>query len=236
VPLVAGWDLVQVVANAHTEVDGATERLFDRAACTLCRAPRGNRSSEPLKVSWFDSTAEGGFAVALPYPSPPHLQFVSERFLALLTPAERRQFEWRPVTCTRGRPRKKYYEAIPRTLVPYAAVKGLHDPLVTCDRCRRVRTMAVIQKGSGLWHFLAEKDLPRPLPGLFAAGTPIEYDLCMPRRRWEAIRARPGARGWLSESLGVVAAAHVAARPARKLLSRALEEEERLIRELERGP
>jgi hypothetical protein len=101
VPLVAGWDLVQVTANAHTEIDGSPEPLFERTACALCGAPRGSRSSAPLRVRWFDTVAEGGFAVALPYPSPPHLEFVSEKFLALLTPAERVNDFGRPPTFTR---------------------------------------------------------------------------------------------------------------------------------------
>lgn len=222
--------VVQISPNAIAHLHEDPAHLFE-TYCRFCRSPRGARTSTPLVVECFDTVAEGAFTAALPYPSPPYLQIVSERFLTGLTPSERRAFEWRPVTAATGRPRKKYYEAIPKRFVPFVRVKGVYnEPLITCDRCGRPRTMALTKGSLVGWHFVCGANLQRPLPGLFAVGSPDDYRLCMRSKRWTAMRGSPAGRGWLPQNLGIVSSKNVERRPTRVALSVKRHEEKRAIR------
>ncbi len=57
----------------------------------------------------------------------------------------------------------------------------------------------------GLWihDFVARKDLPKPLPGLFTVGQPPEVRLCATLARWQRL-LRSGVRGLTNRLLGVV--------------------------------
>ena len=197
----------------------------------FCGVPRGQRSSLPLVVQSFDSTAEGASTASVPYPSPPYLPLVSEKFLR--DPHAGRT-TWVRVAAGDRHPRtsaQDILEAIPKSLVPYVPVKGLHKPLITCHRCRRPRSLAVTPPGSNLWHFVCSETFRDLCPGSSPRGHP-ELRAVHAAQALGGAPAPTGREGLARRVSRRGPDAHMSKRPARKLLSRQRKDEERGIRRL----
>src|SRR5690606_23630294 len=121
---------------------------------------------------------EGGSAELLP--------FFSEKFVGLLTDAERSKFEWRPVE-TRGRSHKTFYEPIAREEVPLVPVKGLSFETWVCDKCGERCDWRLWNYGCHIHAFVALETLPQPVPDCFTIGTPNRPMFCMRFGRWKQL-------------------------------------------------
>lgn len=189
--------IVKVSGNTHSAIAGDKAALFTKGVCSLCGKFLGKRSSAPLTLEGIASGYDGGFVWQKPF------SFFSEDFLKLLTPKERAQFDWRRVELQR-KSRKKFFELLPKTFVPFVAVKGLKFDIVVCDRCKTVRGISSFNKGTPIYQYLCAADLPKPLPSCFAAGWPHDFGLCFRRDRWLELAGRAGTNGLVSNQVGVV--------------------------------
>ncbi|MFN7138562.1 MAG: hypothetical protein ACK4UN_04435 [Limisphaerales bacterium] len=144
-----------------------------------------------------------------------NVEILSEEFLNLLSPAERRQLDLRPVV-RKGKSRK-FYELIGPAGPPFVAVAGLPASGWRCSECNRA-TWGYWLKGFPIHGFVAATDLPQPIPGVFTIGTPPEVHLCMTGSRWRELRGKPGTRGFVSRPLGVASDRELIRDPELKIL------------------
>ena len=162
------------------------------------------------------------------------VQFFSEAFLELLTPAELAVCTWRRVDRT-GRARKVYYELVesrfcaPRVAlsalveslwrVDLARAQGESGPILHCELCGRKTRPPYLFMPRGLPRgYIDIAALPAPLPTCFTIGRPGDLRLCLPRERWQALLGKPGTRGISSFEIGVVASSLVDQNPPRRFV------------------
>jgi hypothetical protein len=189
--------LVSVIGNMRARLVNPDE-MFTEGLCPQCREPRGQRTKAPALLEDLESVYEGGFT------KPARIVFFSDRFLALLTDAERGQFDWRPVYRT-DRGRKAFFEMIAPPEVPLVAVASLdfRRPWV-CDTCGRRSALRYYQPDFDIYEFVCRFDLPRPLPSCFTIGFDYTASLVFLRERWAELAGHPGTRGLASNNVGVV--------------------------------
>jgi hypothetical protein len=189
--------LVSVIGNMRARLANADE-LYTEGLCPQCREPRGRRTEAPALLEDLASGYEGGFS------GPARIVFFSDRFLALLSDAERGRFDWRPVRRA-DRGRKAFFEMIGVPEIPLVAVAGLdfRRPWV-CDTCRQPCALRYFQPDFEICEFVCRSDLPRPLPGCFTIGFGQTASLVLRQERWTELAGRPGTKGLLSRAVGVV--------------------------------
>lgn len=196
--------LAQVTGNAYAWLAGRVADYYEGGACAACDRPCGPRNNRNFVMNAppeGDLCFPGGNFMSIILPN-----ICSDRLRSLLTTDEQSSATWRDID--RGpRTRTRYFECIPRLLVPPCAVKGRGSGW-RCKTCGH----AVIQNttsGNDLWSFVSRVDLPNPLPPLFAVGLPSQQALVLPMARAEQILAQPGSRGVLATPLGVAEPTHV---------------------------
>jgi hypothetical protein len=188
--------LVKISPNGGFDTRMREETLFSGGICSECGWAVGTRTVEPL----IGDTGVG-YEGASPM-VPAHMVLFSERFLSLLTEKEKAALELREVIRP-PRSKIKFYEVIPRTFVPYVGVRGRKPSGWYCGTCG-YRCYSYYDQGWDVTCFVCRRDLPRPIPSLFAVGSERDVNLCMPRKRWREILGHREARGIMSHNLGVV--------------------------------
>lgn len=189
--------LVSVIGNMGARLANAAE-LYTEGVCPQCRQPRGRRTEVPALLEDLESGYEGGFAKST------RIVFFSDKFLELLTDAERSRFDWRPVRRT-DRGRKAFFEMIAPPEVPLVAVAGLdfRKPWI-CDTCGRRSALRYFHPELEIHEFVCRPDLPRSLPSCFTVGFGHEASLVLRQERWAELAGRPGTKGLISFAVGVV--------------------------------
>lgn len=202
------------------------EELFTSGYCESCRQPRGGRSDAPLKIRFGDAYSwryGGGLAqVRFGRRISVTLLYFSEDFLALLTPQERAQFQWRRVE-NLGKGKKAMHELVgSKVHVPLAALRGGNPDREQCDRCgwrRQPRYYVVGELPSWMDRendgkrrgqpdfYIGAQRLPTTSPECFTIGDWLDaVKLVFPADRWAEIKKeKKGATGVQAWDVGVVA-------------------------------
>lgn len=174
--------------------------LFTHGLCPHCGRARGERNDLPAHFYSFDADVccapqEWWFAISGLY--------VSERFLSLLSDAERSCFEARLIERP-PRSRRRYFEVIPRLfLPPVAHAHRAHSGGWRCPICDR-QVIAQCVSDRLVYDFVAQVDLPDPLPPLFAIGDPVYFHLCTREARAVELLQKPESRGLLVRAVGAL--------------------------------
>jgi hypothetical protein len=197
------------------------ESLFTEESCSRCGNPQGTRTDVPLPLSWVSSDHDVGSVGIRGARQAWKFTFVSDRFLAQLTPAERGRLRWQAVS-TPPRTRKRWFEIVgSRVHVPRVALRGakLRDPW-TCTACGLSPISGSSSPGKGAyqldqpWAFVAASDMPRRVPSVFSIGTQNGFHLAFTPRRWKMLTASRSVRGLIGTNLGVLPPHAVMRRPA----------------------
>lgn len=177
-----------------------TDEFFESPVCRQCGGATSGRSEMPLHVKYAPPRFDGAFGSAGHEPAT-SIGIVSEDFLNLLTPGERRQLVFRKVTRVgRGRP---FFELLGPAAPPFVAVARLPVAGWRCEACGH-RTWGYWVKGLSIYSFVARSDLPSRLRGIFTVGVPPGVRLCVTAKRWQELVGKVGTRGFTSSTLGVV--------------------------------
>ena len=128
-------------------------------------------------------------------------QILSEDFLALLSPEEKRFLELRPVK--RKGSGRKFFELLGPAGPPFVAVAGLKISGWHCTQCDH-RTWGYWADGLAIQSFIAAPDLQPGLNGIFTVGLLPEVQLAVTAGRWKELVGKRGTRGFVSRLLGVV--------------------------------
>lgn len=205
--LICGDDRFETDAPRRSALESADEieerlrwldTFYDRPVCRQCRFTAGRRNDKPVTLT-YAGKYDGAFGTFGTDGGPNH-QLVSEEFLALLKPDERRRLEFQP-TVRKGR--RKFYELVgPEGPAP-VAVAGLALRGWRCPRCDH-RTWGSWVEGLAINTFIARTDLPAETSGVFSIGTFPEIQLAVTASRWKELLGRKGTRGFTSRRLGVV--------------------------------
>jgi hypothetical protein len=107
------------------------DALYDQPVCRKCKYTSGRRNDKPVTLTYAPSKYDVAFGSFGTDGGPDH-QIVSEQFLALLTPDEKRSLEFQP---TIGRGRRKFYELVGPAGPPQVAVAGLKISGWRCTQC-----------------------------------------------------------------------------------------------------
>jgi len=207
------------------------EDLYEGGRCPSCDI-RPKRNGVPAQLTGIEGDGGGARDTAKPR-KPLPLDFFSEAFLNLLTPAERAVGEWRRVERP-GRSKKAYYELVGSRLhLPVVALAPAVEDLwhvsvaracgdiLTLHRCglcgyENGPIYVFMPRGLPAW-YVDVSTLPTPLPTCFTTGQPPnEFRLCLARGRWQALLGKPGTRGISSDKVGVVESYLVDRHPVRK--------------------
>ena len=186
--------------------------LFNGKMCPSCRRMTGERTPARMVLGRVNPGADGGSGHPELHMQRPsfYRSFFSKEFIARLTPAERRQFEWRPVDHSG---RKKYFEIIEaKNPAPFVAIRSRKpDYDGICRKCGL---------GEGpLYHgwrdstplrYVSEDDLPRGWKRrVIAVGEPNAPTLAMGAERWKEFRGKAGGKVLTcSPIIGVVSGLH----------------------------
>lgn len=208
---ISGDALFELNRPAKAEVESAESRaaylptLFSGGVCPACNHPRGERTDVVLRVDNAPQRVDAGWVRA---PFYTHIRLFSERFLDLLASRERKYF--RPIQMP-PRSRRRFFELCGRPDVPLVGVRELESDGLECTECghRAIRVIHPWLREGGLHlaEFVCANDLPASQNGAFTVGFGNDLNLCVRRERWNELRARTGARGVMSQRLGVVSAA-----------------------------
>lgn len=184
------------------------DAFYTKPVCRKCKYTTGRRSDKPITLRYAAGRYDGAFG-GLGNDGGPRHQIVSEEFLALLTPGEKRRLEFQP-TIRKGR--KKFYELIGPEGPPQVAIAGMKISGWRCAQCDH-RTWGYWIEGSTIHSFIASTDLPADMPGVFTVGTFPEIELAATESRWRELLGHKGTRGFASGMLGVAPAHEVVRRP-----------------------
>jgi hypothetical protein len=202
--------IVRLGYNAHAELLNRDERFFAEGRCPRCNTPRGARTDNPLhlkKLPPADTFVVSNFI--------PTIQLFSESFLSLLTQKEKAVLQFQPVK-VEGSTRRRFFELVGNPSLIYVGIKNATFVPPISRRCPLCGFRSFLMKGpdipmfSYMQDFVAEGDLPTPLPSVFLAGSvKNEVALCLPRQRWLEMRGKPGTKGIPTSRIGVVPASRV---------------------------
>ena len=219
-----------ILAGSSRATAENLEELYEGGRCPSCDI-RPKRTDVPAQLTGIEGDGGGARDTAKPW-KPLPLDFFSEAFLNLLTPAERAVGDWRRVERP-GRSAKVYYELVASRLhVPVVALAPAVEDLwhvslakargdiLTLNRCglcgyENGPIYVFMPRGLPSW-YIDVSTLPSPLPACFTTGQPPnEFRLCLPRERWQTMLGEPGTRGITSSGIGVVASHLVDPHPVR---------------------
>lgn len=184
------------------------EDFYDKPLCRKCRHTSGRRNDKPITLKYAPDKYDGAFGSIGTDGGPQH-QLVSEDFLLLLTPDERRGLEFQR---TIGKGRKQFYELVGPEGPPHVAVAGLRLSGWQCTQCDN-QTWGYWVDGMTINSFVARSDLPALVSGVFTVGTFPEIELAVTASRWKQLLDHKGTRGFVSRLLGVVPDYEVMRRP-----------------------
>jgi hypothetical protein len=198
-------------SESAQEIEGRLRWLdsfYEKPVCRKCKYTSGRRNEKAVTLTSAPSKEDGAFGSFATDGGPNH-QIVSEEFLALLTPQEKRGLEFQP-TIRRGR--RKFHELVGPEGPPLVAVAGMKFNGWRCTQCDH-RTWSNPIDGMAISSFVARPDLRARLRGVFAVGAFPEIELAVTASRWKELHGRKGTRGFASRPLGVVPALEVVRRP-----------------------
>ena len=184
------------------------DAFYDQPVCRKCKYTSGRRIDKPVTLTYAPSKYDGAFGSFGTDGGPNH-QLISEEFLALLTPDEKRSLEFQPTIRKRGR---KFFELIGPEGPPPVAVAGLKISGWRCTKCDH-RTWGYWVEGLAISSFVARSDLSARLSGVFTVGTYPEIQLAVTALRWKELLGKKGTRGFASRQLGVAPDHEVVRRP-----------------------
>jgi len=173
------------------------DSFYAEGCCWTCRSPLGARTDRPLELD-AEGRVDGASAWMLG-----SLEVFSEQFLSLLTADELSMFRLQQVLVPR-RCRKVFYELIPTSSIPFIGVVGLDPTGWECPACGRRTFGYWFEPDVDIGDFVCKSDLEEPLPTFFAVGQVGVQHLCLPRARWDELRATKHVKGFKSARLGVV--------------------------------
>jgi hypothetical protein len=186
------------------------DELYEGGICETCCMGIGRRTDTPLHVgsvgagdvlaSWFR------FCDSL---------VASEKFRELLTPAERRALEWRPVELHK-KGKRKFFELIPKNPIHEVADRASDFSGWRCPECRRV----ALHVGGYDDTFVAAADIPNPKAKLFVVQSLVACELLIPASRWKKLRGRPGTSGITTKRVVLVPSGRVVRRLRLPTISR----------------
>lgn len=175
------------------------DAFYDKPVCRKCKYTSGRRNDKPVTLTYAPSKYDGAFGRFGTDGGPNH-QLLSEEFLALLTPSEKRSLAFQPTTRKRGR---KFFELVGPEGPPHVAVAGIKISGWRCTQCDH-RTWGYWVEGMmAINSFIARSDLSTPSGDLFTVGTFPEIQLAVTARRWSELLGKKGTRGFASRQLGV---------------------------------
>jgi hypothetical protein len=174
------------------------DAFYDQPVCRKCKYTSGRRNDKPVTLT-YAGKYDGAFGSFGTDGGPSH-QLVSEEFLALLEPDEKRSLQFQP-TVRKGR--KKFYELVGPEGPPYVAVAGITISGWRCTQCDH-RTWGYWVEGMAINSFVARSDLSAQSNGVFTVGTFPEIQLAVAAPRWKALLDKKGTRGFASRQIGVV--------------------------------
>lgn len=199
-------------ANDPLDFSGNAEELFTEGICKVCKFGKGERGNSPLLVGQFPNGSDGGFVrirLGGPYGNM-NVQIYSEQFIESLDPSEKRQFRWIPVEAAK-KSKRKFLEPLSLSLIPLVMPKGLFSEAKRlqqdgfhCHACGRKQLAGIPQGSGGIFSFVSEAALPRPIPSCFQIGQSANVHFCMTKERWKLLRGTPGAKRLMSRQIGVV--------------------------------
>ena len=174
------------------------DAFYDQPVCRKCKYTSGRRNDKPVTLT-YAGKYDGAFGRFGTDGGPSH-QLVSEDFLALLGPNEKRSLEFQP-TVRKGR--KKFYELVGPEGPPHVAIAGVKINGWRCTQCDH-RTWGYWVEGMAISSFVARSDLPPHLSGVFTVGAFPEIELAVTASRWRGMLGQKGTRGFSSRQVGVV--------------------------------
>lgn len=180
--------------------------FFERPVCRTCGHATSPRSERNLPLTYVPSRYDGAFG----HFGGQFLYLVADEFLALLSDEERAHLVLRPVV--RKRARKRFHEVLGPGGPPLVAAADVPPQGWRCDACG-YSTWACLRADFPIDRFVAAADLPDPLPSFFTIGSPPAVRMCVTGARWRELVGRKGARGCLSQRLGVASDADLVRRP-----------------------
>ena len=205
-------------------LDEIAERLcwldafYNLPVCRKCKYTSGRRNDKPMTLT-YAGKYDGAFGSFGTDGGPNH-QLVSEEFLALLKPDEKRKLEFQ-TTVRKGR--KKFYELVGPEGPPHVAITGVKVSGWRCTQCDH-RTWGYWVEGMAINSFVARSDLPPHLDGVFTVGAFPEIELAVTASRWKEMVGQKGTRGFASRQVGVVPDHEVVRRPELSTAEQQLEE------------
>jgi hypothetical protein len=107
------------------------DAFYDEPVCRKCKYTSGRRNNKPVTLTYAPGKYDGAFGSFGTDGGPNH-QLVSEEFLALLTPDEKRNLEFQPTIRKRGR---KFFELVGPEGPPHVAVAGIKISGWRCTLC-----------------------------------------------------------------------------------------------------
>jgi hypothetical protein len=175
------------------------DAFYGQPVCRTCKHTSGRRNDKLMTFTYPPTKYDGAFG-SIGHDGGPNHQIVSEEFVALLTPEEKRRLKFQSTVRKRGR---KFFELVGPEGPPYVAVAGLKNAGWHCTRCDH-STWGYWIDGLAMSSFLASSDLPSKLPGLFTVGSFPEIELAVSAARWKELVGKKGTRGFVNKPLGVV--------------------------------
>lgn len=178
-------------------------RYFTDGLCDNCLMPRGARTDVPLRVTKLRKSLNSAMVVIENVSPGPILTIVSAPFLELLSAEERARFEWRPIE--HNLRAGTYFEVVHRQApVPSVSAKGHDTYYGRCETCGFEWILPNYTPGKPDG-YVAERDLPVPLPTLIAIGPWAFARLAVPPERWRALVKQPGMRGIKGLPVSIIA-------------------------------
>lgn len=209
-------DFVEIAWDGGFGFRGSASTAYANGRCERCGGGLGQRTSTPLVVDWIVEASDGASSPQSNEPPPGgdmpgSLIVVSEAFLNALSEEERATFDARPVKWATPR-RRRFFELVPRTLIPLGAVKGLEVTGWRCDRCdRRVYSHGAVL-GWGV-NVACRESLPANSPRFFFAGSDTDVKLYCTRERWKSLAGKKWSRKLTGSRLAVVDVSRLETRP-----------------------
>ncbi len=216
-------------ASDSEDFAGNAERLFSGGICPACKNGVGERTDVLLKVSGrLPAKSDGAFVrvrIAGPFVSF-SIQIFSSEFMAAISTEEKRRFRWLAVEAEKDSG-ATFFEPVSTPLADKVIPKNLfreqdriQEDGIFCQECRRSELQGIPQGGGGIYTFLCEDDLPRPIPSCFQAGQVGALELCMTKIRWADLRGKKGTRRMMSRQVGMVKSKWVNPNPKFQVLAK----------------
>ena len=184
------------------------DAFYEKPVCRKCKFSSGRRTDRQPTLTYAPSRYDGAFGSFGTDGGPNH-QIVSEEFIELLTPDEKRRLCFQG-TVRNGR--KRFYELVGPEGPPHVAVAGMAINGWRCVQCD-YRLWGYWIDGMAIHSFIARSDLPAPLIGVFTVGVFPNIELAVTASRWSELLGRKGTRGFASQLLGVVSDREVVRQP-----------------------